>query len=102
MVTSEQIQVGLNSIVDFERRVNVGLTCCEEVVPGQVCKRGSTVNSLLMRSLSLDRSAPLGLVHTDVRAGNSFSEIDGTMGLFDWAIARSQGTETWPTLSRQR
>lgn len=89
--TSLQVQQALNERVDFARRVQVGIDRAGDIVPSELIDQRHHLHELLMRSLELDGEHPLGLLHTDVHAGNWYLTADD-MGLFDWtAVAKGHG-----------
>ena len=93
MVTSVRLQEGLNRLVDFERRSIVGFNRSADVMPTEIRPYRDRIHGFLMTSVQLDRTAALGLQHSDVHAGNWFIEDGRAMGLYDWAIiAKGQGT----------
>jgi Phosphotransferase enzyme family len=90
--TSLQVQQALNESVDFERRALVGLERAGDLIPRTLAAQRRRLHEMVMSSLSLDARDAVGLLHTDVHAGNWYLVDDG-MGLFDWtAIAKGQGT----------
>lgn len=93
MVTSLRLQYGLNRLVDFEHRTVVGFDRSADVMPPEIIPYRNKIHAYLMASVELDKQVPLGLVHSDVHAGNWFIEDCDRMGLFDWSIiAKGQGT----------
>lgn len=93
LITSRAMQEVLNAYVDWERRMARGLDRAADVLPEVVRKQRDNIHAALMRSLELDRAAPLGLNHSDAHAGNWFITADDKAGLYDWAaVVRGQGT----------
>jgi thiamine kinase-like enzyme len=90
--TSLRVQQGLNDLVSFQRRTVVGFNRGADLIPSSLHPHRDDLHALLMYSLSLDKESPIGIVHTDVHAGNWFTTADDEMGLFDWqAVAKGQG-----------
>ncbi len=93
VIRSLDLQRHFNVLVDWERRMQIGVDRASEVIPARLMDRRAELQSALMASFELDARRPTGLVHTDVHAGNWFVTDKGQLGLFDWAaVARGQGT----------
>jgi hypothetical protein len=93
VVTSEHLQDGLNRLVDYRRRVLVGVERSAELLPSVLLDRRDRLQDDLMRTFAMDRTKRLGLVHTDVHSRNWFVQDGRDMGLYDWA-APAQGDGT--------
>jgi hypothetical protein len=93
VITSESLQEGLNRLVDYRRRVLVGIERSADLLPRVLLDRRDQLHEDLMRTFAVDRTKRLGLVHTDVHSRNWFVEDGRAMGLYDWAApARGDGT----------
>jgi len=93
VISSLDLQRHFNVLVDWERRLQVGVDRASDLIPARLMDRRGELQSALMTSFELDAGRPTGLVHTDVHAGNWFVTDAGQMGLLDWAaVARGQGT----------
>ena len=92
VISSAELQRRLDSMVDFEHRMQVGIDRAGDILPPALMGRRSEIHASLTASLLLDAECPPALVHTDVHLGNWFVTGDLRMGLCDWAaVARGQG-----------
>ena len=72
----------------FEKRSLIGVDRAARVSAPGFVNRKNEIWPAFMRSLELNVSGPITLLHQDVHAGNWF-DADGEMGLYDWhCIAR--------------
>lgn len=92
LIRSFDLQRKLDALVEFERRMLIGLDRAGDTLPAAVHDRRSAIHGLFLASLADDDRARTTLVHTDVHLGNWFVDARGGLGLCDWAaIARGQG-----------
>lgn len=82
--TSEQFQIGVNEIIAFRERSDIGVERSRKVFPDALYARRSELWPALMRSLALNVRSPLTLQHSDVHIGNWYITGEGRMGLCDW------------------
>jgi hypothetical protein len=81
--TTERVQERLND-VGLDKRAEVGLERGRSVVPPALYRRKSEILPATMRSLRLNSSGVLTVLHQDVHQGNWLRDPEGRMGLYDW------------------
>jgi hypothetical protein len=81
--TSELFQQRLND-VGLEKRARVGIERGRAVMPPALNRRKDELLPAVMRSLHLNSTGTLTLLHQDVHQGNWLRDRDGRMGLYDW------------------
>jgi hypothetical protein len=88
--TTELFQQRLND-VGLEKRARVGIERGRAVMPPALSRRKDELLPAVMRSLHLNSSGTLTLLHQDVHQGNWLRDPDGRMGLYDWqAVAKGE------------
>ena len=84
--TSELFQHRLNGF-GFEHATRVGIERGRSGIPPALYRRKREIFPATMRSLRINSSGPLTLVHQDVHQGNWLRDGEGRMGLYDWQTA---------------
>ncbi|HWJ82498.1 MAG TPA: phosphotransferase [Nocardioides sp.] len=88
--TTEVFQRRLNEI-GIERRARVGLERSRSVTPERLYRRKAEILPAVMRSLHLNSTGTLTVLHQDVHQGNWLRDPEGRMGLYDWqAVAKGE------------
>lgn len=88
--TTEVFQQRLNEI-GLEKRARVGIERCRSAMPPALYRRKEEILPATMRSLHLNSTGTLTLLHQDVHQGNWLRDPDGRMGLYDWqAVAKGE------------
>jgi hypothetical protein len=88
--TTEAFQARLNRL-GIERRARVGIERVRDLTPAAIYRRKDELVPAVMRSLRLNSTGTLTLLHQDVHQGNWLRDPDGRMGLYDWqCVARGE------------
>jgi len=77
---------GINAILPFENRSNLGIQRALSVMPPALVGRDKELWAAHMRSLELSSRAPRTIIHWDVHIGNWYQTGEGRMGLSDWGM----------------
>ena len=81
--TTELFQQRLNDL-GIDKRARIGIERVRSVTPASIYRRKDEILPATMRSLQLNSSGTLTLLHQDVHQGNWLRDPDGHMGLYDW------------------
>jgi hypothetical protein len=88
--TSELFQQRLNSL-GFEHATRIGIERARSVIPTALYRRKQDIFPAAMRSLRINSTGPLTLLHQDVHQGNWLRDRERRIGLYDWqAVARGE------------
>jgi hypothetical protein len=78
-------QIDVNDTIAFPRRTLIGFDRAASVFPARFLRRRTEVFPAVMTSLSMHKSAPNTLLHSDVHSRNWYLTPSG-MGLYDWQL----------------
>jgi hypothetical protein len=81
--TTERMQQRLNG-VGLAKRAEVGIERGRSVIPPRLYRRKAEIVPATMRSLHLNSTGTLTVLHQDVHQGNWLRDPDRRMGLYDW------------------
>ena len=81
--TSELFQQRLNGF-GFEYATRIGIERGRSVIPAALYRRKREIFPAAMRSLRINSTGTLTLLHQDVHQGNWLRDQEGRMGLYDW------------------
>ncbi|UAK40471.1 aminoglycoside phosphotransferase family protein [Gordonia bronchialis] len=84
LLRADDWQRMFNARIGFDRGAVVGMRLLPDEVPAELRGRGADIRAGLSRSLELNASGPLTLLHQDVHPGNWFTLPDGSLNLYDW------------------
>jgi hypothetical protein len=88
--TSERFQQRLNRL-GFQPATRIGIERVRSVIPPAVYRRKQDIFPAAMRSLRMNSTGALTLLHQDVHQGNWLRDREGRMGLYDWqAVATGE------------
>lgn len=88
--TSERFQRRLNAF-GFTYAMRIGFERGRFVIPPTLYRRRQEIFPTAMRSLRLNSTGTLTLLHQDVHQGNWLRDPEGRMGLYDWqAVAAGE------------
>ena len=88
--TSERFQQRLNRL-GFEYAMRIGIERGRSVIPSALYRRKREIFRTAMRSLRINSTGTLTLLHQDVHQGNWSRDPEGRLGLYDWqAVATGE------------